>query len=170
MAALTVWLGGRLAGREPESGDVEALTWELYQRARDHDSIQFLASQSRMQSIARTLVEFLSPYDAVITPALAQRPLLTGEVHGRGPDPWDHFRRSGLFTPFTAICNVTGLPAASLPLYQGEDGLPVGVQLIGRPAGEAPLLALAAQFEAALPWSDRRASFAAAGRSASPPA
>ena len=170
MAALTVWLGGRLAGREPESGDVEALTWELYQRAREHDSIQFLASQSRMQSIGRTLVEFLSPYDAVITPALAQRPLLTGEVHGRGPDPWDHFRRSGLFTPFTAICNVTGLPAASLPLYQGEDGLPVGVQLIGRPAGEAPLLALAAQFEAALPWSDRRASFAAAGRSAAPPA
>ena len=115
-----------------------------------------------MQSVARMLVEFLSPYDAVITPALAQRPLPTGEVHGRGPDPWDHFQRSGLFTPFTAICNVTGLPAVSLPLYQGDDGLPVGVQLIGRPAGEAPLLALAAQFEEALPWSERRPSLASA--------
>ena len=98
----------------------------------------------------------------MITPALAQRQLLTGEVHGRGPDPWDHFRRSGLFTPFTAICNVTGLPAASLPLYQGDDGLPLGVQVIGRPAGEAPLLALAAQLEAALPWSGRRPSVLAA--------
>jgi amidase len=161
LAALTVSLGGRLAGREPEPNDVEPLTWELYERARHHDSIEFLAAQSRMQSAARMLVEFLSPYDAVITPALAQRPLPTGEVHGRGPDPWDHFRRSGLFTPFTAICNVTGLPAMSLPLYQGEDGLPVGVHAIGRPAGEAPLLALAAQLEEALPWSARRPSLAA---------
>ena len=61
-----------------------------------------------------------------MTPALAQRPLRTGEVHGRGPDPWDHYQRSGAFTPFTAICNVTGLPAVSLPLYQGDDGLPTG--------------------------------------------
>ncbi len=163
MAALTVWLGGHLTGREPQPDDVEPLTWELYERARHHDSIEFLAAQSRMQSTARMLVEFLSPYDAVITPALAQRQLLTGEVHGRGPDPWDHFRRSALFTPFTAICNVTGLPAASLPLYQGDDGLPVGVQVIGRPAGEAPLLALAAQLEVALPWSGRRPPVAAVG-------
>ena len=47
-----------------------------------------------------------------------------------------HYRRSGYFTPYTAIVNVTGLPAISLPLYQGEDGLPTGVQLIGPPARE----------------------------------
>jgi amidase len=46
----------------------------------------------------------------------------------------------------------------SLPLYQGDDGLPTGVQLIGRAAGEGPLLALAAQLERALPWADRRPS------------
>jgi len=50
---------------------------------------------------------------------------------------------------------VTGQPAISLPLYQGEDGLPLGVQLAGRPLGEGPLLALAAQLEAALPWAGR---------------
>ena len=53
------------------------------------------------------------------------------------------FTRSGLFTPFTPIFNATGQPAISLPLYQGEDGLPLGVQLVGRPAGEGALLALA---------------------------
>ena len=94
----------------------------------------------------------LHPYDAVITPSLAQRPLRIGELHGRGPDPWAHYRRSGYFTPFTAVVNITGLPAISLPLYQGEDGLPTGVQLIGRPAREDVLLALSAQLEAALPW------------------
>ena len=70
------------------------------------------------------------------------------------------FRRAGQFTPFTAICNVTGQPAISLPLYARDDGLPLAVQLIGRPAGEAPLLALAAQLEAALPWSGRLAQLA----------
>jgi amidase len=43
-----------------------------------------------------------------------------------------------------------------VPLYQGSDGLPLGVQLVGRPAGEAQLLALATQLEAAQPWAERR--------------
>jgi amidase len=50
---------------------------------------------------------------------------------------------------------VTGQPAISLPLAE-HDGLPVGVQLFGRPAQEGVLLAVAAQLEAALPWADRR--------------
>jgi amidase len=51
---------------------------------------------------------------------------------------------------------VTGQPAISVPLFGGEDGLPLGVQLAGRPAGEGALLALAAQLEAAGPWAGRR--------------
>jgi amidase len=158
LVSITTWLGGRLAGRDPQPGDVEPLTWELWERARQQNVISFLTAQSRIQAVARSLVQFLAPYDAVVTPALAQRPLPTGEVHGRGPDPWDHFQRSGQFTPYTAICNVTGLPAVALPLYQGEDGLPAAVQLIGRAAGEGALLALAAALETALPWADRRAA------------
>ena len=50
---------------------------------------------------------------------------------------------------------MTGQPAISLPLDEHE-GLPVGVQLFGRPAQEGALLAVAAQLEAALPWADRR--------------
>jgi amidase len=57
--------------------------------------------------------------------------------------------------------NISGSPAIALPLYQREDlgsALPVSVQVIGQPAGEADLLALAAQLEAAQPWADRRAA------------
>jgi amidase len=154
--AFTVFIGGRLAGRDPTADDVEPLSWELYERARAQDTITYLAAQSRLESVGRSIVTFLASYDAVVTPALAARPLLTGEVHGRGPDPWDHFQRSGLFTPYTAIVNVTGLPAVSLPLYHGDDGLPTGVQLIGRAAREGDLLALSTQLERALPWADRR--------------
>lgn len=52
--------------------------------------------------------------------------------------------------------NTTGQPAISLPLYQSREGLPIGMMLVGRPGGDAPLLALAAQLESALPWAHRR--------------
>ena len=94
-------------------------------------------------------------YDAILTPTLGMRPVRIGEIHGRGPDPLDHFTRSGHFTPYTAIVNVTGQPAISVPLYEGADGLPTGVQLIGPPAGEDVVLGLAAELERALPWADR---------------
>jgi amidase len=55
-------------------------------------------------------------------------------------------------TPFTPLVNVTGQPAASVP-FDVVDGLPVGIQLIGPPAGEAVLFRLAGQLEAARPWA-----------------
>jgi amidase len=154
--ALGVEAGGRLAGREPVAEDVEPLTWAMYERARGQDTITYMLAQGRLEALARRLVAFFAPFDAVLTPALAQRPVPIGAIHGRGPDPWGNYRRSGAFTPFTAIVNVTGLPAIALPLAHGDDGLPSAVQLIGGVAGEGPLLALAAQLEAAQPWSHRR--------------
>jgi amidase len=154
--SMTTLLGGRLAGREPTEEDVEPLTWAMWERARSEDTLSLLAAQSRLESVARSLVAFFAPYDAVLTPALARRPLLIGEVHGCGPDPWDHYRRSAAFTPYTAIVNVTGQPAISLPLFHGEDGLPLAVQLIGPPAREDVILQLAGELEQASPWADRR--------------
>jgi amidase len=154
--SFVTWLGGMLAGRDPTPDDVEPLTWTLYEHARELDAITRMASQAKLEGAARAIVGALAQFDVVVTPALARRPLHIGEVHGRGPDPWDHFQRSGYFTPFTAILNITGQPAISIPLYHGEDGLPTGVQLIGPPGREEVILSLAAQLEAALPWSARR--------------
>jgi amidase len=98
----------------------------------------------------------------VLTPALAQRPVAIGEIDSCSDDPWDDFRRSGKFTPYTATFNVTGQPAISVPLFHGDEGLPLAVQLAGRPADEPTLLSLAAQLEAARPWADRRPALAAA--------
>ena len=96
-----------------------------------------------------------------MTPALAQRPVRIGEIDACSDDPWDDFRRSGEFTPYTAIFNVTGQPAISLPLSHGDDGLPVAVQLAGRPTDEATLLSVAAQLEAERRWAERRPELAA---------
>jgi amidase len=155
--AMTAVLGAQLARRELSEEDVEPLTWALYEHARAQDTLTYLAAQGRLEVLARQIVASFAEFDAVLTPALAQRPVRIGEIHGRGPDPLDHYRRSGQFTPYTAIVNVTGLPAIALPLYHGEDGLPTAVQLIGRPAAEDALLGLAGQLEQALPWTGRRA-------------
>jgi amidase len=162
MISVQTLIGSILRGREPTEDDVEPLTWLMWEDAHSSDSLAFLAAEGRLKSLARAIVAFLAPFDIVVTPALARRPVPIGEIHGRGPDPWENYRRSGFFTPFTAICNVTGQPAISLPLYHGEDGLPLGVQLIGRPLGEGQLLAVCAQLEQALPWSERRPKLAVA--------
>jgi amidase len=156
--SMTTLIGGRLAGREPTQADVEPLTWLMWERARAQDTLTLLSAQANLEAVARSVVTFLSGYDVVLTPALALRPVAIGEIHGRGPDPWDNYQRSGYFTPYTAILNVTGQPAISVPLYHGDDGLPTAVQLIGSPAREEVLLQLAGQLEQALPWSERRPS------------
>jgi amidase len=158
LVSMTTLVGGRIRRREPTEADVEPLTWEMWVKAREQDTITYLAAQSRLEAVARAIVAFLAPYDAVLTPALARPPVPIGEIHGRGPDPWAHYRRSGAFTPYTAIVNVTGAPAIALPMYQSEDGLPLAVQVIGAPAREDALLALAAQLERAQPWAQRRPS------------
>jgi len=155
LVSFTTFVGGRIAGREPTEEDVEPLTWALWRHALEQDTIKYLSAQARLESVARSIVQKLSDYDAVLTPALAERPVPIGEIDGLGPDPMSKYRKSGHFTPFTAIFNVTGQPAISLPLYHGDDGLPTAVQLIGPPAREDVLISLAAQLEKALPWADR---------------
>jgi amidase len=157
LISLTTAAGGRLAGREVLEADVEPLTWAMYERSRGLNVLDHLTAQSRLEAVARALISWMleEPLDVLLTPALAARPLRTGDVHGRGPDPWGNYQRSGAFTPYTAMMNVTGQPAVSLPLYQGVDGLPLAVQLIAQPAREDVLLALAAQLEAAVPWAQR---------------
>jgi amidase len=154
--ALSIAYSGMVAGREPTAEDMEPMSWAIYSMIGKLDAISGMAAAAQLQGFARQLITFLAPYDVLLTPALAERPLPLGTLDPGAPDPMATFTRSGLFTPFTPIFNATGQPGISVPLYEGSDGLPLGVQLVGRPAGEAQLLALATQLEAAQPWAERR--------------
>jgi amidase len=155
--SLQIAYSGIVAGREPVAEDMEPMSWAIYQMTQSMNALQGKGLEVQLQAFTRQLVQFLEPYDALLTPALAERPLPLGTLDTGAPDPMSTFTRSGLFTPFTPVFNASGQPGISVPLYEGSDGLPLGVQLVGRPAGEAALLALASQLEAATPWAGRRA-------------
>jgi len=154
--SLSIAYSGIVAGREPTEQDMEPMSWAIYSMTREMDALEGAGAGVRLQQFARQLVAFLAPYDALLTPALAERPLPLGTLDTAAPDPMSTFTRSALFTPFTPVFNATGQPGISLPLFEGEDGLPLGVQLAGRPADEATLLALSTQLEEASPWAQRR--------------
>ncbi len=158
--ALSIAYSGMVAGREPTAEDMEPMSWAIFSMIKQLSAVEGMGAAVRLQAFARRLVAFLAPYDALLTPALAERPLPLGTLDTAAPEPMATFTRSGLFTPFTPVFNATGQPGISLPLYDGEDGLPLAVQIVGRPAGEGTLLALASQLEQARPWAERRASIA----------
>ena len=127
----------------------------LVDSARTTSAVDYARAVGSLQTLARQIVSFWSEVDVVVTPTLALLPVPIGwqeEVEG----PIEQLLRNTEFTPFTAIANLTGQPAMSLPLHWSKAGLPVGIQVIGPPAGDALLLSLAAQIEAGHPWRDRR--------------
>ena len=154
--ALSIAWSGMIGGHDPTAEDMEPMSWAIYSMVRKMSPIEEGAAAVRLQQFSRRLVSFLLPYDALLTPALAERPLPIGTLNTAAPEPMETFTRSAMFTPFTPIFNATGQPAISLPLFEGEDGLPLGVQLAGRPAAEGTLLALATQLQEAVPWAQRR--------------
>ncbi len=161
--ALTMQMAfaGIVSGREVTQDSMEPLSWAMWERCQELTATNAALAEAQLQGLARHIVQWTAGFDAVLTPALAEAPVKLGTIDARSANPMADFARSGAFTPYTALNNVTGSPAISLPLYarpegDADAGLPLGIQLIGQPAGEGALLALAAQLEAAAPWAHRR--------------
>jgi amidase len=147
--ALQISYGERLAGRAAAEDEIEPLSRAVAGLAHGIDSVGYLAAVAQLQALARGLVAFFARYDLLLTPALAERPLRVGECNGLGERPLEDLARSGRFTPYTALFNVTGQPAIALPMGLGPDGLPSAVQIVAKPLGEDTLLQVAQQMETA---------------------
>jgi amidase len=109
---------------------------------------------AREGEIAGRLGAVFDDHDVLITPTTAAAPPRIGQLEGRGA-LWTVNAIAG-WVPYNGVWNLTGQPAASLPAGFGADGLPRGVQLVGRANDEATLLSLAAQLEAERPWAQER--------------
>jgi amidase len=144
------WLDAQRLGR----GD------ELERRARGivrlGGRMERLAARARARETARAarINAIFDDFDVLMTPVTAAQPAPVGRFDGAGAVRT--FLGAGEYACYTAVWNVTGQPAAAVPAGFDADGLPTAVQLVAPPDGEATLLALAAQLEAARPWAHLR--------------
>ena len=151
---------GMLLGRELTGEDVEPLTWTLAAIGRERDSARYLRDVALHQGISRAIAGwFEAGHDLLLTPTMAEVAPKLGEIDDRlTDDPMDAFHRSFPSGAFTALFNVTGQPAISLPLHWSSEDVPVGVQLVAPFGREDLLIRVAAQLERAQPWADRVAA------------
>jgi len=109
---------------------------------------------SRKAAYAARVNRPLADHDVLLTPVTPAPPPKIGAYEGLG---WLRTTMYAAATvAYAAPWNYTGQPACSVPAGFGEGGLPRSVQLIGKPSDEATLVALAAQIEAARPWTQDR--------------
>jgi amidase len=148
-------------GRQVAEGDVEPLSWALIELGRSVNGGQYLVSVQELQYISRQIADYFEGIDVLLTPTLAEPPAPLGTFESPPGEPLTGLFRAATYTPFTPPFNVTGQPGISLPLHWSEDGLPIGVQFVGRFGDEETLLSLASQLEQAAPWAGRRPPVAA---------
>ena len=148
-------LSGEL-GRTCGAGDVERATWRMAETGREIPGVRFQAAINTLHGAGRRLGRFFERCDILLTPT---QPMPTPRLGWLDPDSEDqesYSERVGRSIGFTALFNVTGVPAMSVPLHWTEAGLPQGSQFAAAYANEALLFRLAAQLEAAQPWAQRR--------------
>jgi amidase len=151
-----VWSSGMAAARIPDEalGLLRPTTRYWLERGRTYSAADLARAMQFLEATTRDVVTSMGGFDAWLTPTLALPPQPV-EWYTESGDPAEDHRRELDFTPYTAVYNMAGVPAASLPLSV-VDGLPVGVMLAGRAGEDGPLFSLCAQVEEADPWVDRR--------------
>jgi amidase len=163
-------------GIRARRAEVEDSTWLSRELGRGFSAAELSVALERLHQATRKIAGLFETYDLLLTPTLASPPIRHGELHPKGAEAAlqalaarlgiGRYLRYGpllrqaadrafRFIPFSPVWNVTGQPAASLPLHWTPDGLPVGVQGVARFGEETTLLSFAAQMEQARPWAHR---------------
>jgi amidase len=145
---------GRVAG--PDT--LEPVIWSIYQRAKEITPARFMAAWSKANTARRSLGAFYDSFDIWLSPTTPSPAEAWGKYHLSLPDTGFGNVGERLYNPltqFTIPHNLMGTPAISLPLAMHSSGLPIGVQLAGRPADDHTVIQLAVQLEQAMPWSGR---------------
>ena len=176
-AAALIPIAAELGGKSaPDPSDFELATWILGQVGRKLGADRMALAMRETRLAGRAMARFHQEFDVLVTPTLARVPWAHGDLSPSaletrlmeglrrapvGPALMVLFRQLGARIlepiPNTALFNMTGQPAMSVPLHWSSEGLPVGVQFVGRFGEESTLLRLAGQLEQARPWFDRTA-------------
>ncbi|HOQ71149.1 MAG TPA: amidase family protein, partial [Smithellaceae bacterium] len=166
-----------VVGRPLTHSDTEEATWALNLLGKTFSAGDFVLAKRQWNTFARQMAKFHETYDLYLTPTIASLPPRIGEMQQKPAELAflkiinglnlggllkatgiaDMLATKGLSKmPFTQLANLTGQPAMSVPLHWSREGLPCGVQFVGRFGEESLLFQLAGQLERAQPWFDRR--------------
>jgi Asp-tRNA(Asn)/Glu-tRNA(Gln) amidotransferase A subunit family amidase len=143
---------GPLLERQPEL--IEPETAEIIRSGADRSAHEYLDALHDRAAYAREWLEFFTEFDLLITPMMQ---LTAFEIGIAGPSEVDGVAVDPFFDDWCQLCypvNLTGQPAISLPNGFGDDGLPIGLQIIGRRFDEVTMLSFAAACEQLMPWAD----------------
>jgi amidase len=151
----TIWQAGAatIAVEGEELELLEPLTRWLIERGRAISARQLGQALAALTQFERSIIRQFSTVDLVLTPSLALTPRPLGWYDSENPER--NFEQQCQYTPFTSFVNVSGLPAITLPVHHTAEGVPMGVQLIGRPGAEHTLLAVGAQLQRRIGWERR---------------
>jgi amidase len=152
--AATLDAEGKRRGRPVEETEVEPLTWSTVRRGRGVSGSDYVQGMAAIHAYGRAMAGLFATYDVLLLATLGGPAIPVGWLY---EDPRQFAERLFAFMPNTQAFNNTGQPAMSVPLAWNAEGLPIGLQFVGRMADEATLFRLAAQLEEASPWFDRTA-------------
>jgi amidase len=134
-------------------GDLRPLTRELRARGLAMSAQVAMEALVALRLFGRRFLQATAGFDVLLAPVCTMTPR---PLTWFGTDGAEDFERQKRYAAFTALFNVTGQPAVSVPLHWTPDGLPVGVQLVAAYGREDLLVRVASQLEAAAPWAGRR--------------
>jgi Asp-tRNA(Asn)/Glu-tRNA(Gln) amidotransferase A subunit family amidase len=143
----------RANGRVPGPGDLEPVTRQSAEHGRQISAHDYIRAVQTFHRTGRQLGAFFERHDVLLSPTIARVSLPLGVVRMDGSSEQYQQGRSPMVA-FTSVCNAAGVPAMSMPLAWSDDGLPIGLQFIGRFGAEEMLFSLAAELEHAQPWRD----------------
>ncbi|MGB0921161.1 MAG: amidase [Alphaproteobacteria bacterium] len=146
----------RTLGREPAQDELEPLTWSIMEATQGITGEMLAEATRSLYALCADILQKTNPFDAYLLPVMTEAPPPIGFLSPVDNKPGVVNGRQGQLYPYTAPFNMTGQPAISLPLGMSENGLPIGLQFVGRYGDEATLLRLAASLEEADPWIGRR--------------
>ncbi|MEB8339573.1 amidase [Streptomyces endophyticus] len=130
--------------------DLEPFTRLLYEHYRTLPAADVSRALRAVQELGWSVGATFRTHDVLLTPTLARPTARLGVLDTTRPE--SIYEHAAVYSAFTSVHNVTGMPAMSVPFGHDTEGLPLGVQFATDLGGEGRLLALAAQLEAAAPW------------------
>lgn len=151
-----------LVGRGPKEDELEPLTWAGVHTGRKLTGDKVFAGWRTLRVLTREIMGFYETYDVFLCPTMITTPPPIGFIDPVNLPPAEVGKRQAKTYGYTPPQNFTGQPSMSLPLGQGDNGLPVGMMFSGRYGDEATLLRLAAALEEAMPWKNRQPEMARA--------